>query len=103
MDLRPLNLQVDILGYGPTLDLGNGITLTPEELIAFSSMMTYKDKNAKEMIMEIINSGKDVKTEAVKSLKESAKRGHASLSTSAALWCLVRGASNKARSEENTS
>ncbi|MBS3108338.1 FAD-dependent thymidylate synthase [Candidatus Woesearchaeota archaeon] len=93
MDLRPLNLQVDILGYGPTLDLGNGITLTPEELIAFSSMMTYKDKNAKEMIMEIINSGKDVKTEAVKSLKESAKRGHASLSTSAAFWYLVRGAS----------
>ena len=93
MDLTPLKLNVDILGHGPVLDLGNGLSLTPEEVIAFSSMMTYKDKSAKEMALDIINSGKDIKAAAIKSLKGSAKRGHASLSTSAGIWCLVSGVS----------
>ena len=89
MRIRP---KIDVLGYGPSLDLGNEGILTPDQVIAFAAKMTYKDKTAKEMALEMLNSGEDIIKETGKSLR-AVKRGHASISTSAALWVLVSGTS----------
>lgn len=84
--------KIDVLGYGPSLDLGHEGILTPDQVVAFASKMTYKDKTAKEMALEMLNSGEDVIKETSNSLR-AVKRGHASISTSAALWVLVSGTS----------
>ncbi|MDD5650881.1 MAG: FAD-dependent thymidylate synthase [Candidatus Nanoarchaeia archaeon] len=87
MVLKGINPKVEILGSGP-ITFVDGKEITAEEIIAFSSMMTYKDASAIDMIREIINSDKNIKEVVLKSLKGSAKRGHASMSTSAGMWLL---------------
>ncbi|MEW6062951.1 MAG: FAD-dependent thymidylate synthase [Nanoarchaeota archaeon] len=92
MVLKPLNIKVDVLGYGPFANIDNK-EITPEQLIAFSATMTYKDKSAKDIIAEVLKSEKNIDEVATKSLRNSVRRGHASLSTSAAMWCLFNGTS----------
>jgi len=92
MVLKSINPKVDILGYGPVAFI-DGKEITPEELIAFSSMMTYKDAGAIDMIKDVLSSDKNIKEVVLKSLKGSAKRGHASMSTSAGIWALFNGTS----------
>jgi len=93
--LKPIDFDIEILGYGPNLDLSKEgyEDLTPQQVIAFSSMMTYKSKNAKEMAIEVLKSEQDLDQKVINSIINSAGRGHASLSTSAALWCLFTGSS----------
>lgn len=95
MNLRPVKLKTEILGYGPTMDLTNeGYNiLNPQQVIALSSMMTYKDQNAKEMALELMRAEKNLDEKITSSLMNSAARGHASLSTSAGIWILFTGSS----------
>jgi len=98
--MKSINLDVEILGYGPELNLidkGYGV-LTPQQVIAMASQMTYKDKDARQMALEYleecekdINLDFDKKTE--KTIMGSAGRGHASLTTSASLWVLIKNSS----------
>jgi len=92
MALKSIDPKVDVFGYGPIANIG-GKEISPEELIAFSSMMTYKDKSAKDMIIDVINSEKNIGEVVMKSLKNSVRRGHASMSTSAGMWLLFNGTS----------
>jgi len=89
MSLKPVNLEFEIIDWGPKIDLGSeghGV-LTPEQVVASSSWMTYKSGNAKEMAVEALESetGPDetLDEKTRKSLMNSVGRGHASLSTSA--------------------
>jgi hypothetical protein len=65
----------------------------PQQVIALSSMMTYKKENAKQMAIEILESEENLDETILKSLINSAGRGHASLSTSAGLWILFTNSS----------
>lgn len=93
MTMKPIDLKVEVLGYGPRLKIDETKELNPQEVIAISSWMTYKDKSAKEMALDAMNSENDLEDTIKKSLIGSAGRGHASLSTSAGIWCLFSNAS----------
>ncbi|MFA5175655.1 MAG: FAD-dependent thymidylate synthase [Candidatus Nanoarchaeia archaeon] len=92
MTLKSINPNINLLGYGPTIEV-DGKRITPEQLVAFSSMITYKDKDAIDMIRAVLNSEKDIDKVTLNSLKKSVARGHASLSTSVGLWVLFNGTS----------
>ncbi len=87
-----INPKVHLLGYGPT-SIVEGKEISPENLVAFSSMMTYKDASAIDMIKNVINSEKDIDEVVKKNLKNSVRRGHASMTTSAGLWVLFKNTS----------
>src|SRR3989344_4047166 len=110
--MKPIDLKVDVIGSGPSLSIDGRERLAPQFTIALSSAMTYKSGSAIEIAEDSI---KNIKDEARNGLKEgedleervdeilykklkdslinSAGRGHASLSTSAGIWCLFRDSS----------
>ena len=91
--MKPIELKIEVLGYGPKLKIDETKELDAQGVIAISSWMTYKDKSAKEMALDAMNSENDLEDTIKKSLIGSAGRGHASLSTSAGIWCLFSNAS----------
>jgi len=93
MTMKPIELKIEVLGYGPKLKIDETKELDAQGVIAISSWMTYKDKSAKEMALDAMNSENDLEDTIKKSLIGSAGRGHASLSTSAGIWCLFSNAS----------
>ncbi len=93
--MKTIDIDVEILHSGPELDLtehGHGI-LTPQQVIAMASQITYKDKDAEEMALEVLSSDKDFNRTIKKSIMNSAGRGHASLTTSAYITVLIRNSS----------
>src|SRR3989344_3160377 len=111
--MKPIDLKIEILGYGPKLKIDETRELDPQGVIAMASRMTYKSGSAKDIALDAVNNLKEeIKKELEKenkiispaeleikvsesfdetirtSLINSAGRGHASLSTSTGIWCL---------------
>lgn len=118
--MKPINFKFHVLDYGPKLRLGNGMELTPQDLIAAASWMTFKEGDVEELVLEAIKSIenevekelekngelKDISLETKtgkinegfkkkirNSLVNSAGRGHASLSTTPGIWGYFKGSS----------
>jgi len=91
--MRPFltsDLKVKFLGITPVLNDKTGI-LNPQEIVALSSQATFKGKEIKELLKDIVVSGENLEERLKKTLQNSSLRGHASLSTTPALCFTYEG------------
>ena len=91
--MKPLltsDLKVKFLGITPVLNDKTGI-LNPQEIVALSSQATFKGKEIKELLKDIVASGENLEERLKKTLQNSSLRGHASLATTPVLCLTYEG------------
>jgi len=84
MPILTKNLKVKFLGITPVLKDETGV-LNPQEIVAFSALLTFKGKSVQELLKETIEKGQDVNEKIKKILRKSSLKGHASMATTPAL------------------
>jgi len=85
--MKPLltkNLKVKFLGITPLLKDRGGV-LNPQEIVAFSALLTFKGKSVQRLLKEAVEKGQDVKEKIKNILRKSSLKGHASMATTPAL------------------
>ena len=65
--------------------------LNPQEIVALSSQATFKGKEIKELLKDIVASGENLEERLKKTLQNSSLRGHASLATTPVLCLTYEG------------
>ena len=91
--MKPLltkNLKVKFLGITPVLKDETGF-LNPQEIVALSSLATFKGKSIKNLIKDIEKKGENVKERIKGILQKSSLRGHASVATTPTLCLTYEG------------
>lgn len=78
--LKTTDLNVEFLGINPVLSDKTG-TLTPEQISAFSALLTFKGKTVRQLLNQTIEKGQDVKKKVHTILQKSSLLGHASINT----------------------
>lgn len=87
--MKPLltkDLKVKFLGITPVLPpttYGGG--LNPQEIVAFSALLTFKGKSVQNLLKETKEKGQDVSEKIKNILRKSSLKGHASMATTPAL------------------
>jgi len=87
--MKPLltsNLKVKFLGITPVLSDKTGV-LNPQEIAAFSALLTFKGKSIKNLFKDVLKRGENLKERTGKILQRSSLIGHASVATTPSL-CL---------------
>jgi len=84
------NLRVKFLGITPVLKDETGF-LNPQEIVALSSLATFKGKSIKNLIKDIEKKGENVKERIKGILQRSSLRGHASIATTPAICLTYEG------------
>jgi hypothetical protein len=90
-----INPKVNVVDYGPYMDLGDGNVVTPDEFVYGASQITYKDVGALQELIENKKEGKDVREQMIKSVIKSAGAGHASMPTTPVMWVFLEGECSK--------
>lgn len=85
-------LVLELISAGPLYSL-DGAVLGPDEVIAIEGIGTFKGVNIRERVSDALSSGAELSRLAAKVHKESTRRGHASLSTSAVVFWEVSNCS----------
>ena len=80
------DLKVKFLGITPLLKERGGI-LNPQEIAAFSALLTFKGKSIKKLFNDTLRRGEDPKERIGRILQKSSLIGHASVATTPSL-CL---------------
>jgi len=91
--MKPLltkNLKVKFLGVTPVLKDETGF-LNPQEIVALSSLATFKGKSIKNLIKDIEKKGESVSGRIKGILQRSSLRGHASIATTPAICLTYEG------------
>jgi len=81
---KTTDFKLTFLGIIPILRDESGV-LNPEQISAFSALLTFKGKSVKQLLSETIEKGKDVNQKVRAILKKSSLRGHASIATTPCL------------------
>ncbi len=84
------NLKIKFLGITPLLKYKGGV-LNPQEIVALSSIATFKGKSVKKLLKEIEKKGQSLDERIKLVLQRSSLRGHASLSTTPSLCLIYEG------------
>jgi len=87
--MRPFltsDLKVKFLGITPVFSDKTGI-LNPQEIAAFSALLTFKGKSIKNLLKDTFKKGENLKERIGKILQKSSLIGHASVATTPSL-CL---------------
>ncbi|MBZ1345025.1 MAG: FAD-dependent thymidylate synthase, partial [Candidatus Nealsonbacteria bacterium] len=84
------DLKVKFLGITPVFEDKTGV-LNPQEIIALSSLATFKGKSIKKLLKEITKSGQSVDERIKGILQRSVLRGHASIATTPAICLIYEG------------
>jgi len=85
--MKPLltkNLKVKFLGITPVFADKTGV-LNPQEIAAFSALLTFKGKSVQRLLKETIKKGQKVDEKIKNILRKSSLKGHASMATTPAL------------------
>ena len=85
--MKPLttsNLKVKFLGITPLLKDRSGI-LNPQEIAAFSALLTFKGKSIKNLFKDTLKKGENLQDRISKILQRSSLIGHASVATTPSL------------------
>lgn len=77
------NLKIKFLGITPLLEDSSGV-LNPQEIVAFSALLTFKGKSVQNLLKETVEKGQNVKEKIINILRKSSLKGHASLATTPA-------------------
>ncbi len=80
------DLKVKFLGITPLLKDKGGV-LNPQEIAAFSALLTFKGKSIKNLLKDSLKKGENLKERIGKILQKSSLIGHASVATTPSL-CL---------------
>lgn len=91
--MKPLttsNLKVKFLGITPFLKDRSGV-LNPQEIAAFSALLTFKGKSIKNLFRETLKKGENLKGRISKILQRSSLIGHASVATTPSLCLSYEG------------
>jgi len=84
MPLLTSNLKVKFLGITPVLNDKTGV-LNPQEIAAFSALLTFKGKSIKNLFKDTLRRGENLKERIGKILQKSSLIGHASVATTPSL------------------
>ena len=84
------NLRIKFLGITPVLKDETGF-LNPQEIVALSSLATFKGKSIKNLVKDIEKKGENVKEKIKGILQRSSLRGHASIATTPAICLTYEG------------
>jgi thymidylate synthase ThyX len=84
------DLKIKFLGITPVLEDKTGF-LNPQEIIAISSLATFKGKSIKNLIKEIEKKGENLSERIKGILQRSCLRGHASIATTPAICLTYEG------------
>lgn len=84
------NLKVKFLGITPVLKDKTGV-LNPQEIAAFSALLTFKGKSVKDLAKETLKKGQSIKDRVKTILLRSSLRGHASIATTPSLCLTYEG------------
>lgn len=82
--LSTKDLKVKLLGITPVWVDETGM-LTPEQLVAFSGLLTYSGKPINEIVDNAKKNGLDINKKIISILRASSLKGHASMATTPAL------------------
>ena len=91
--MKPLttsNLKVKFLGITPFLKDRSGV-LNPQEIAAFSALLTFKGKSIKNLFRDTLKKGENLKDRISKILQRSSLIGHASVATTPSLCLTYEG------------
>jgi len=58
--------------------------LNPQEIVAFSALLTFKGKSVQDLLKETKEKGQDINEKIIKILRKSSLKGHASMATTPA-------------------
>jgi len=84
------NLKVKFLGITPVLKDETGV-LNPQEIVAFSALLTFKGKSIKNLLKDTIKKDESLKDRISLILQKSSLRGHASIATTPSLCLTYEG------------
>ncbi len=91
--MKPLltsDLKVKFLGITPVLKDRTGF-LTPQEIAAFSALLTFKGKSVNNLVKETLKKGQKVNDKVKTILLRSSLRGHASIATTPVISITYEG------------
>jgi len=84
------NLKVKFLGITPLLKDRSGV-LNPQEIAAFSALLTFKGKSIKSLFRDILKKGENLRDRISKILQRVSLIGHASVATTPSLSLSYEG------------
>ncbi len=91
-----VNPNVQIVGFGPRLELPNGTFITPDEFVLGAARVTYKDMDVLEELREKKEEDLDFSYRNLQNaLISVAGAGHASMATTPGFWAIIGGTSSK--------
>ena len=93
--MKPLttsNLKIKFLGITPVLPpTTSGGGLNPQEIAAFSALLTFKGKSIKKLFKDTLKKGQNLQDRISKILQRSSLIGHASIATTPSLCLSYEG------------
>ncbi len=95
MKYEVIDPKVEVVDFGPNIELPNGEVIIPDELVYGASGITYKGMKALDELIQARRDDKDIRKKMINSLIKSAGSGHASMATTPGLWCILEGTSSK--------
>lgn len=84
------DLHIDFLGITPVFKEDN-LFLNPEQIVAFSALLTFKGRPIKELYRETLAKEQDLGKKVKNILRKSSLRGHASMATTPHLCLTYQG------------
>ena len=84
------NLKVKFLGITPVLKDKTGV-LNPQQIAAFSALLTFKGKSVNDLVKETLKKGQKVEDKVKTILLRSSLRGHASIATTPVISITYEG------------
>lgn len=93
--LRIIRPQVNVLDYGPKIGLENGEIISPDEIIRYAALGTYRDISFIDELKKEKGQEENYSSRISKAINDSTGRGHASMATSIILFAELKGACSK--------
>lgn len=87
--------KIEVVDYGPEIDLGNGEKITADEIVYGASRIAFKDIGVLRELIEARKEGESVREKMIKSVIKSAGSGHASMATTPGMWVFMQGNCSK--------
>lgn len=84
------DLRLDFLGITPVYREEN-LALNPEQIVAFSALLTFKGKPIRQLYQEAITKEQDLAKKVKNILRKSTLKGHASMATTPHLCLTYQG------------
>ena len=84
------DLKIKFLGITPVLQDETG-TLTPQQLVAFSGLLTYSGKSIDIIHKQALDKGQDINKRITNILRASSLKGHASMATTPVITVSYEG------------